>query len=52
MGAGEYGPMTAMMFFRLKFAGPYGEAMGVMGPFEAFLRLPGKIPGNQACPAK
>ncbi len=52
MGAGEYGPMAAMMLFRLKFAGPYGEAMGVMGPFEAFLRLPGKIPGNQACPAK
>jgi len=23
-----------------------------MGPFEAFLRLPGKIPGDQACPAK
>jgi len=23
----------------------------VMGPFEAFLRLPGKIPGDQACPA-
>jgi len=52
MGAGEYGPMKAMMLFRLKFAGPYGEAMGVMGPFEAFLRLPGKIPGDQACPAK
>jgi len=28
------------------------EAMGVMGPFEAFLRLPGKIPGDKACPAK
>jgi len=24
----------------------------VMGPFEAFLRLPGKIPGDKACPAK
>jgi putative sterol carrier protein len=52
MGAGEYGPMKAMAFGRLKFNGPYMEAMSVMGPFEAFLRLPGKIPGDQACPAK
>jgi len=52
MGAGEYGPMKAMMFGRLKFAGPKVEAMSVMGPFEAFLKLPGKIPGDQACPAK
>ncbi|HEY0664080.1 MAG TPA: SCP2 sterol-binding domain-containing protein [Thiobacillaceae bacterium] len=52
MGAGEYGPMKAMMFGRLKFTGPKVEAMGVMGPFEAFLRLPGKIPGDKACPAK
>ncbi len=52
MGAGEYGPMKAMMFGRLKFTGPKMEAMSVMGPFEAFLRLPGKIPGDKACPAK
>lgn len=52
MGAGEYGPMKAMMFGRLKFSGPKMEAMSVMGPFEAFLRLPGKIPGDAACPAK
>lgn len=52
MGAGEYGPMKAMMFGRLEFAGPKMEAMGVMGPFAAFLRLPGKIPGDKACPAK
>ena len=52
MGKGEYGPMKAMMFGRLKFTGPKMEAMSVMGPFEAFLRLPGKIPGDQACPAK
>lgn len=52
MGAGEYGPMKAMMFGRLKFSGPKMEAMGVMGPFEAFLRLPGKIPGDKACPGK
>jgi putative sterol carrier protein len=50
MGAGEYGPMKAMAFGRLKFKGPKMEAMSVMGPFEAFLRLPGKIPGDQACP--
>jgi putative sterol carrier protein len=52
MGAGEYGPMKAMTFQRLKFSGPMMEAMGVMGPFEAFLRLPGKIPGDAACPGK
>ncbi|MDT3707513.1 MAG: SCP2 sterol-binding domain-containing protein [Thiobacillus sp.] len=52
MGAGEYGPMKAMMFGRLKFTGPKMEAMSVMGPFEAFLRLPGKIAGDQDCPAK
>ncbi len=50
MGAGEYGPMRAMMFGRLKFTGPKMEAMSVMGPFEAFLRLPGKIHADQACP--
>ena len=52
MGAGEYGPMKAMMFGRLKFAGPKVEAMSVMGPFEHFLQLPGKVPGDKACPAK
>jgi putative sterol carrier protein len=52
MGAGEYGPMKAMMFGKLKFVGPKVEAMKVMGPFETFLRLPGKIPGDKACPAK
>lgn len=44
MGAGRYGPMKAMIFRRLHFKGPYGEAMGVMGPFGAFLRLVGKVP--------
>jgi len=52
MGAGEYGPMRAMMFGRLKFDGPKGEAMKVMGPFEQFLLIPGKVPGDDACPAK
>jgi len=52
MGAGEYGPMRAMMFGRLKFEGPKSEAMRVMGPFEQFLLIPGKVPGDDACPAK
>lgn len=52
MGAGDYGPMRAMMFGRLKFEGPKMEAMSVMGPFEQFLLMPGKVPGDAACPAK
>jgi putative sterol carrier protein len=52
MGAGEYGPMRAMMFSRLNFTGPRMEAMGNMGPFESFLLLVGKVPGDWAtCPA-
>jgi len=51
MGGGEYGPMKAMMFGRLHFAGPKMEAMGNMGPFENFLLLVGKVPGDWAsCP--
>jgi len=51
MGAGEYGPMKAMMFGRLNFDGPRMEAMGNMGPFESFLLLVGKVPGEWAgCP--
>ncbi len=51
MGRGEYGPMKAMMFGRLSFDGPMGEAMGNMGPFEGFLRLVGSVPGDTAsCP--
>jgi putative sterol carrier protein len=53
MGKGLYGPMRAMMFGRLKFDGPYGEAMSNMGPFESFLLLVGKVPGDtSSCPAK
>ena len=52
MGNGEYGPMRAMLFGRLKFQGPKGEAMKVMGPFEQFLLIPGKVPGDDSCPAK
>lgn len=50
MGRGEYGPMRAMMFGRLSFDGPMGEAMSNMGPFESFLLLVGKVPGGAACP--
>lgn len=51
MGRGEYGPMRAMMFGRLEFSGPRMEAMSVMGPFEEFLLLVGKVPGETAtCP--
>jgi putative sterol carrier protein len=50
MGAGEYGAMKAMMLGRLSFNGPYGEAMGNMGPFGNFLLLAGKVPGSATCP--
>jgi putative sterol carrier protein len=51
MGAGDYGPMRAMMFGRLEFAGPKIEAMGNMGPFANFLLLVGKVPGDWGgCP--
>ena len=51
MGRGAYGPMRAMMFGNLKFDGPMLEAMGNMGPFENFLLLTGKVPGDKAtCP--
>lgn len=51
MGRGEYGPMRAMMFGRLAFDGPMGEAMGNMAPFESFLLLVGKVPAaTDSCP--
>ena len=51
MGAGEYGPMKAMMFSRLKFSGPKMEAMGNMGPFGNFLMLVGKVDSDaSSCP--
>lgn len=51
MGAGDYGPMKAMMLNRLKFKGPYGEAMGNMGPFKNFLLLVGKVDSDTStCP--
>jgi putative sterol carrier protein len=43
--------MGAMMTGKLKFEGPKMEAMGVMGPFDSFLILTGKVPGDKAsCP--
>jgi putative sterol carrier protein len=51
MGAGDYGPMKAMMFGRLKFEGPKWEAMKNMGPFGQFLLLAGVIPSDaETCP--
>lgn len=51
MGKGDYGPMRAMMFGRLKFEGPMWEAMGNMGPFEQFLLLVGKVAADGGqCP--
>jgi putative sterol carrier protein len=53
MGRGDYGPMRAMFFRRLRFDGPMNEAMSNMGPFESFLLLVGKVPGQtNACPQK
>lgn len=50
MGEGKYGPKSGMFFHGFRFDGPYAEAMGVMGAFEAFVLFPGKIPGEAACP--
>jgi len=51
IGNGDYGPMKAMMFGRLKFKGPKIEAMGNMGPFKNFLLLFGHFPSDPAvCP--
>jgi putative sterol carrier protein len=51
MGSGEYGPMKAMSFMRLKFSGPKWEAMKNMGPFSSFLLLVGVVSSDTAtCP--
>lgn len=53
MGRGSFGcgAMGAMMSGKLKFKGPKGEAMRVMDPFAAFLKIAGKVPGDKAsCP--
>ncbi len=53
MGEGSFGcgAMGAITTGKLKFSGPKGEAMGVMGPFDQFLVLTGKVASDQgACP--
>ena len=54
MGKGSFGcgAMGAMMSGKLKFTGPKGEAMTVMGPFGAFLELTGTVAGTKSktCP--
>ena len=53
MGKASFGcgAMGAMMTGKLKFEGPKMEAMGVMGPFNAFLQLVDEVPGDQGqCP--
>ncbi len=53
MGQGKFGcgAMGAMTTGKLKFKGPKMEAMGVMGPFDGFLLLTGKVGGDTAaCP--
>ncbi len=53
MGEGSWGcgPMGAMATGKLKFDGPKMEAMSVMGPFEGFLLLTGKVASDRnTCP--
>ena len=47
-GCGAMGPWGhgAMMTGKLKFSGPKGEAIGVLGPFDSFLQLTGKVLGD------
>lgn len=53
MGNGKLGAMGAMSTFRLRFRGPYGEAMSNMGPFGGFLLLTGKVDSDRSsCPKK
>ena len=53
MGEGAFGcgAMGAMTTGKLKFSGPKMEAMGVMGPFNAFLEMTGSVAGDKgSCP--
>ena len=50
LGCGAIGPMTTG---RPGFNGPKVEAMGVMGPFDSFLQLTGKVAGDKSnCPER
>ena len=53
IGAKKFGcgAMGAMMSGKLKFKGPKGEAMSVMGPFGQFLQLTGTL-GGEKVPCK
>jgi len=53
MGEGSFGcgAMSATTTGKLKLGGPKMVAMGVMGPFDGFLVLTGKVAGDKAsCP--
>jgi putative sterol carrier protein len=51
MGEGKCKAAGSMMTGKLKFSGPKMEAMGVMGPFNAFLALTGSVGGDKSsCP--
>ncbi|MBK5939429.1 sterol-binding protein [Halochromatium roseum] len=51
MGEGKCKAAGSMMTGKLKFSGPKMEAMGVMGPFNAFLALTGSVGGDMnTCP--
>ncbi|MDE2128755.1 MAG: SCP2 sterol-binding domain-containing protein [Betaproteobacteria bacterium] len=52
MGKGDPGPMWAMMSGKLEFQGPKLVAMRAIKPFESFLLMVGKVPGDAGtCPA-
>jgi len=54
IGKGSFGcgAMGAMASGKLQFSGPKMEAMSVMGPFESFLKLTGKVASTKSknCP--
>ena len=49
MGKGPFGcgATGAMTTGKLKFSGPKVEAMGVIGPFDSFLQMTGRIPSDK-----
>ena len=53
MGKGPFGcgATGAMTTGKLKFSGPKVEAMGVIGPFDSFLQMTGRVPVDKGpCP--
>ncbi|MFP4639595.1 MAG: sterol-binding protein [Guyparkeria sp.] len=53
MGEGRFGcgAMGSMMSGKLNFTGPKREAANVIEPFNAFLKLTGKVSGDDQCPS-